>query len=60
MGHPFESVAWIANVLSRRDRSLRAGDIVLTGSIVETQWMSPGDSMDFAVEGLGAVTARFD
>lgn len=59
MGHPFESVAWLANTLARRDRSLRAGEIVLTGSIVETQWLAVGDSMRFAVEGLGEVAASF-
>ncbi len=60
MGHPFESVAWLANTLARRNRSLCGGEIVLTGSIVETQWLAPGDAMHFAVDGLGAVSARFE
>lgn len=59
MGHPFESVAWLANTLARRNRRLRAGEIVLTGSIVETQWLAAGDSVRFAVEGLGEVAASF-
>lgn len=59
MGHPFESVAWLANTLARRGRGLAAGEIVLTGSIVETQWLAAGDSMRFEVEGLGEVAASF-
>jgi 2-oxo-3-hexenedioate decarboxylase/2-keto-4-pentenoate hydratase len=59
MGHPFESLAWLANTLARPGRSLAAGEVVLTGSIVETQWLAAGDSMRFAVEGLGEVAASF-
>jgi len=59
MGHPFESVAWLANTLARRGRGLETGQLVMTGSIVETQWLSAGDTVRFAVEGLGEVEARF-
>ncbi|MEM7251044.1 MAG: fumarylacetoacetate hydrolase family protein [Pseudomonadota bacterium] len=56
LGHPFESVAWLANHLLRRGRCLRAGDIVLTGSIVATRWLNAGDRMTTTVEGLGEVS----
>ena len=36
MGHPFEALAWLANNLARRGRSLQAGEFVFTGSVVET------------------------
>ena len=60
MGHPFESVAWLANTLARRDKALKAGEIVMTGSIVETQWLAAGDNVRFAVAGLGEVVAGFE
>src|SRR6266446_1468673 len=32
MGHPFDAVAWLADLLNRRDRALERGMIVMTGS----------------------------
>ena len=45
MGHPFEALAWLANHAAASGRPLAAGDIVLTGSIVETRWVQPGDTV---------------
>ena len=42
MGHPYAALAWLANVLAETGRSLRAGQVVLTGSVVQTQWPGPG------------------
>ena len=52
-GHPFEAVAWLANALAARGRGLRAGDIVMTGSIVATKWPSAGDEIVVAIDSLG-------
>ena len=52
-GHPFEALAWLANALSARGRGLRAGDIVMTGSIVATKWPSAGDEIAVAIDSLG-------
>jgi len=41
MGHPFAALAWLANVLAETGQRLRAGHIVLTGSVVQTQWPGP-------------------
>jgi 2-keto-4-pentenoate hydratase len=60
MGHPFEALAWLANSLARRDKSLRAGEFVFTGSVVETKWVNPGDRVAMTVEGLGTVEAVFE
>lgn len=57
MGHPFEALAWLANTLARRGRGLAAGDVVLTGSIVETRWLDPGDRVTVAIDGLGEAEA---
>ena len=53
MGHPFEALAWLANSLIARGKPLAAGQIVMTGSIVATKWLQPGDRMSTAIEGLG-------
>ncbi len=59
LGHPFEAIVWLANTLARRGRGLRAGDFVLTGSIVETQWVHAGDSVVARIDGLGEVAVVF-
>ena len=48
MGHPFEAVAWVANLLNRRGRMLRSGMIVMTGSSITTKFPAPGDRVRFA------------
>jgi 2-keto-4-pentenoate hydratase len=59
MGHPFAAVAWLANKLAERGRTLHGGEFVLTGSVVETRWVDPGDSVVVAIDGLGEVYASF-
>jgi len=59
MGHPFEALAWLATTLARRSNGLKRGQIVLTGSIVETQWVHAGDHVTVTVDGLGAAEVRF-
>ena len=55
MGHPFEALAWLANDLASRGRGLRAGDVVMTGSIVATKWPSAGDEVVVDLDALGEV-----
>src|SRR6267378_414807 len=43
LGHPHNALAWLANHLASEDKSLRAGEIVLTGSLVKTVWLNAGD-----------------
>ena len=59
MGHPFEALAWLANHAAAGGRPLAAGDVVLTGSIVETRWVEPGDTVRVAVESLGEACVHF-
>ena len=59
MGHPFEALAWLANHAAASGRPLAAGDIVLTGSIVETRWVEPGDTVRVAIESLGEASVHF-
>ena len=59
MGHPFEALAWLANLRARLGLGLRAGEFVLLGSVVETRWVEPGDEVAVAIKGLGEVRAAF-
>jgi 2-oxo-3-hexenedioate decarboxylase/2-keto-4-pentenoate hydratase len=59
LGHPHHALAWLANHLAGSGRQLRAGDIVLTGSLVQTVWLNAGDQVVMELSGLGAVAADF-
>ena len=58
LGHPFAALAWLANSLVERGRMLKAGEIVLTGSMVATSWLKPGDEMATIIDGLGEARLR--
>jgi 2-keto-4-pentenoate hydratase len=55
LGHPFNAVAWLASHLAKEGAGLRAGDIVMTGSLVTTKFPDRAASYRFDVKGLGAV-----
>jgi 2-keto-4-pentenoate hydratase len=59
MGHPFEALAWLANLRASLGLPLRAGEFILLGSVVETRWVGPGDEVTVAIGGLGEVRAEF-
>jgi 2-keto-4-pentenoate hydratase len=56
MGHPLNALAWLAEKLAAAGTPLRRGMVVMTGSIVVTQYPKAGDRIDIAIEGLGGVT----
>lgn len=55
MGHPLEALAWLAQSRAQRGMGLKQGDFVLLGSVVETKWLSAGDKVRVALDGLGEV-----
>ncbi len=55
LGHPFAPLAWLANALAAKGQSLRAGEIVMTGSLVTTRFPTEAESYRFELEGIGAV-----
>lgn len=59
LGHPHNPLAWLANHLAASGKGLRAGEIVLTGSLVKTIWLEPGDAVVMELDGLGNVAATF-
>lgn len=58
LGHPLEALALLANESARRGEIMAAGAIVLTGSIVQTRWLEPGDHAICRLEGLGSVSLK--
>lgn len=60
LGHPFEAVAWLSSLLSRRGITLPSGQIVLTGSSITTRFPEPGQHYRFEIDGLGAIEASFE
>ena len=54
MGNPINALAWLANKLVADGAPLRAGMIVLTGSMVPIQFPTPGDRALVEVGGLGS------
>ena len=59
LGHPFEALAWLANSLATRGKNLKTGEIVMLGSVVETQWVLPGDEVSIDIEGIGDALVKF-
>ena len=59
LGHPHNALAWLANHLASQGRALRAGEIVMTGSLVKTVWLEAGDEATMEFSGLGKVQATF-
>jgi 2-keto-4-pentenoate hydratase len=56
LGHPFNSVAWLAAHLSSRGESLKAGQIVMTGSVMKTIFPTEDAVYGFSLESLGSVS----
>jgi 2-keto-4-pentenoate hydratase len=59
MGSPANSLAWIANHLGARGLGLRAGDIVMSGSVSALLRPRAGDTVRATYTRLGSVAARF-
>jgi 2-keto-4-pentenoate hydratase len=58
LGHPFAALAWLAGQLTETGEFLRAGDLVMTGSIVRTQFPAVPTLYEFEVRGLGQVSCQ--
>lgn len=52
---PCATLAWLANLLAERGRGLKAGMVVITGSLIATVSIAPGERAVFTVDGLGEV-----
>jgi len=59
MGHPLDALAWLANLRNARGSALRQGDLVLTGSVVQTRWIDAGDRVVARIASLGDAQVTF-
>lgn len=59
LGSPLVCVAWLANALGKYGTPLRAGEVILSGSLVPLEPVKPGDQMRVLVGGIGSASVRF-
>ena len=60
LGNPAQAVAWLANKISEYNLSLKAGEIVMSGSFAAAVEISKGDHVIAELDRLGTVSARFE
>jgi 2-keto-4-pentenoate hydratase len=58
LGHPFNSVAWLASHLASRGAGLKAGEIVMTGSVMKTVFPEQAAHYRFELEEIGSVEVQ--
>jgi 2-keto-4-pentenoate hydratase len=58
LGHPFNSVAWLASQLASRGIGLKAGEVVMTGSVMKTVFPTEDAEYRFELEGTGSVEVK--
>ena len=59
LGHPLNAVAWLANTLGELGMSLRAGEVILSGSLAAMVPAQAGDNLRVSLGGIGSVGVRF-
>jgi 2-keto-4-pentenoate hydratase len=60
MGNPLNALVWLANTLGAFGTVLRAGEVVMPGSITAACPVAPGDVVSASFAGLGGVGVRFE
>lgn len=59
LGSPLTCVAWLANTLGEFGIGLKAGEIILSGSLVPLEPVIAGDEMSVSISGMGDCQIRF-
>jgi 2-oxopent-4-enoate/cis-2-oxohex-4-enoate hydratase len=59
LGSPVNCVAWLANTLGRFGIPLKAGEVILSGSLVPLEPVQAGDFMSVSIGGIGSASVRF-
>jgi len=59
LGAPLNAVAWLANTLGRLGLGLKAGEVVLSGSLAIMVPVGAGDSLRVSIGGIGGCSVRF-
>lgn len=59
LGSPVNCVAWLANTLGQFGIGLKAGEVILSGSLVPLEPVKAGDHMSVSIGGIGSASVRF-
>ena len=59
LGAPANAVAWLANTLGRLGIGLKAGEVILSGSLAAMVPAASGDSLRVSIGGIGSCSVRF-
>lgn len=59
LGSPVNAVAWLANTLGRLGIPLKAGEVILSGSLAALIPVQAGDSLRVSIGGIGGCSVRF-
>lgn len=59
LGSPANSLAWMANRLAEHGLTIKAGDIILAGSLTPLVPCAPGDRLEAAFDHLGTISVSF-
>lgn len=59
LGAPVNAVAWLANTLGRLGIPLKAGEVILSGSLAIMVPVKAGDSLRVTIGGIGGCSVRF-
>jgi len=57
LGHPYNSVAWLAGKLAQFGERVKAGDYIMSGSFTRQFPLNPGDRIEADFAGIGTVRA---
>jgi len=60
LGHPYNSVVWLAAKLAQFGEQVRAGDFIMSGSFTRQFPLAQGDCIEAAFAGIGTVAASVD
>ena len=59
LGSPVNAVAWLANTLGKLGIPLKAGEVILSGSLAAMLPVKAGDSLRVTIGGIGGCSVRF-
>ena len=59
MNSPVNAVAWLANTLGRLGIPLKAGEVILSGSLGAMIPVVKGDNLRVTIGGIGSCSVKF-
>ncbi|MGV8893699.1 MAG: 2-oxopent-4-enoate hydratase [Burkholderiaceae bacterium] len=59
LGSPVNAVAWLANTMGKLGIPLKAGEVILSGSLAAMFTVKAGDNLRVTIGGIGGCSVRF-